>query len=111
MDEYTEKSMAHARAQATIGGMAIGMGQLNAVKETPLTRLSFAVDRLRKANAAVADAATILVGEQMTGGPANQMARAPVGSGMLGSIEELADSVTDIASDIVSNISRIQSRL
>lgn len=96
-----------AYAQAKMAGSA----NLSTVKETPLTRLQYAVERLRKSDAVVSEAANRLVGER---GPeingAGQV-RAPNGSGFLGNIEELADNVTDLASNIMDNIQRIERRL
>ena len=83
---------------------------LNAVKETPLSRLSYAVEKLRKADAVVGETASRLVGERGPE-PGDQAARAPVGSGFLGNIEELADSVSDLAGNILENIQRVERRI
>lgn len=80
------------------------------VKETPLSRLSGAVDHLRSATSKMSTAATTLCGEQIRG-EAPGKPRAPVGTGVFGSIEELADAVDDLAADIDDYAHRINGRL
>ncbi len=84
-------------------------GSLNAVKETPLTRLSGAVERLHKAEAMASNLAGKLVGEQMTGEGGETTA--PVGPGMLGAFEELANVIIHAANNITSDLARIERRI
>jgi hypothetical protein len=80
------------------------------VRETPFSRLSGAVDRLHKVASQMSNAADALCGEQVTG-EGLRKAKAPVGGGFFGGIEELADQIDDMAADIGKYASRIQSRI
>ncbi|HET6409116.1 MAG TPA: hypothetical protein VFG14_14605 [Chthoniobacteraceae bacterium] len=106
MNDYSQ-DINSIYGQAKLAGAA----SLNAVKETPLTRLQYAVERLRKSDAIVSEAANRLVGERGPEINGTGQARAPVGSGFLGHIEELADNVSDLANSILDNIQRIERRL
>jgi hypothetical protein len=85
-------------------------GSLNAVKETPYSRLAGAVERLRKAGSVVGSVAGKLCGDQPEEAR-DRHTRGPIGGGMLGSIEELADSISDMADDIAEAATRIDRRL
>jgi len=83
---------------------------LSVVKETALSRLANAVELLRKAEGLVSETSTRLVGASGPEGGAEAL-RGPIGSGIFGSVEELADNVTELASSIVSSIQRVERRL
>jgi hypothetical protein len=89
--------------------MAKSFVYLKAVRETPFTRLGSALALLTKAQDAVGSVVTNLVGEQMVG--AGTPPVSPVGSGLLGSIEEMAEEVSRRAHDILEQAQRLQSRL
>lgn len=82
---------------------------LKAVKDTPFTRLSSALAIVTKAQDAVGSVVTNLVGEQAAEGGRKESA--PSGSGLLGSIEEMADEISRRAHDIVEQAQRLQRRL
>lgn len=107
---FTDQNANVAAGYLLKGTGAIATAAVDA-KETPLTRLQYAVERLRKSDALVSEAANQLVGERGPEVNAAGQARAPVGSGFLGNIEELADEVTDLAANIMAHIQRVERRL
>lgn len=79
-------------------------------KETPFSRLSRAVDRLRETRSRASEVACSLCGERGPS-PANasgKINRAPiVGLGMLGGIEDLAQNIEDIVDDMNDDLARV----
>lgn len=96
----------------TAAGMMADKGtydSIKAVKETPFSRLQGAVERLRKSDAYISSVTAKLVGEQVS--VEGRLDRGPVGSGLLGSIEELANNIADLADSLQASADRIESRL
>lgn len=91
---------------------AIGLqqGMAAPIKETPISRLSDALGRLGKAEAQVASVTAKLVGDPSTNEGCREVSK-PIGSGIFGSIEEMADGVAALAADIIDHASRIERRL
>lgn len=84
-------------------------GNVGIVKETPFSRLGGAVERLRKAHAHVVGVAGKLCGENPP--EATTTGQRVSGSGMFGGIEELADSIIDMAGEIIDHAERINRRI
>lgn len=84
-------------------------GTLKTEKETPFSRLHGAVERLRKSDVYISSVTAKLVGEKLAG--EGRTDRVPVGSGILGGIEELANEIADLADSIQASAERIESRL
>lgn len=79
------------------------------VKETPFSRLSVAVERLREARTRVNEVANALCGEAPPTPPATgaKVNRMPiVGSGMLGGIEEMAEAIEGMVDGINDDLAR-----
>lgn len=81
---------------------------VQAVKDTPVTRLSAAVERLLKAEGYVSEVASKLCGQDSSLEANAKTDRLP---GVLGDIDGLSDDVASIASRIIEHVQRIQARL
>lgn len=76
-------------------------------RQTCITRLSSALDRLRKADGYVSEFASKLVGEGPGEGSINKCV--PAGGGLLGFVDEMAVEVDRLADSIVAQIERMNS--
>lgn len=79
------------------------------VKETPVTRLSDALARLRASRNLVGSVADKLVGERCEDEGCGTAG--PLRSGIFGEIEDIADTISRLAGDIEYSASRIADRL
>lgn len=78
---------------------------------TPFERLSNAVDRLAKAESGVAEMTAKLVGESVKGNGAKSASAPLTGPGMFGGIEEMANRIDDLVSDIANHVLRVGQRI
>ena len=104
--------MANLNEINSLSGSQVGgqFSQIGQTKETPVTRLSGALERLHKAEAQVASVTAKLVGEPAVDGACREASK-PIGSGIFGNIEEMADGVAALAADIIDHATRIERRL
>ena len=79
-------------------------------RETPFSRLTGAVDRLRKVSEISSMLSVKLVGEEPPEAT-NREALPIVGAGMLGSVEDAANDIIRLAERITDNLARVERRI